>query len=132
MTYVRSNSRSRALAVAATLLVAAVGCQENSESAPTSPREPAAPALGTTAAAVLSFRQVSAGGEHTCGTTTDDRAYCWGDGRRAPVAVSGGLQFLEVNAGPSANCGITIDQRLYCWGNDLTRPRCRAAATSGR
>ena len=119
MTHVRSNSLSRALTLAATLLVAAVGCQESSESPSTSPGEPAAPALGTTAAPVLSFRQVSAGGEHTCGTTTDDRAYCWGDGRPAPVAVSSGLRFLEVNAGVSTNCGITIDQRLYCWGHDL-------------
>jgi len=119
MTHVRSNSLSRALTLAATLLVAAVGCQESSESASTSPGEPAAPALGTTAAPVLSFRQVSAGGEHTCGTTTDDRAYCWGDWRPAPVAVSSGLRFLEVNAGVSTNCGITIDQRLYCWGHDL-------------
>ena len=39
----------------------------------------AGPALGPTA--VLGghlFRQVSAGSNHTCGVTTDDRAYCWG------------------------------------------------------
>jgi alpha-tubulin suppressor-like RCC1 family protein len=52
----------------------------------------------------LPFRQVSAGGVHTCGVTTSDLAYCWGynnffgalgDGtlinRRRPTPVAGAM-----------------------------------------
>jgi alpha-tubulin suppressor-like RCC1 family protein len=71
---------------------------------------------------------VSAGGSHTCGVTTDDRAYCWGsnwagqvgDGtmvrRLAPVAVAGGHQFRQVAVGGSHACGVTTNDRAYCWG----------------
>lgn len=68
----------------------------------------------------LGFRTVSpAGSSHTCGLTTDDRAFCWGsnefgqlgDGtttdRPTPTAVLGGLTFKEVSAGGSHACGLT-------------------------
>jgi alpha-tubulin suppressor-like RCC1 family protein len=90
-----------------------------------------------TAAGALAFRQVSAGFLHTCGVTTDDRAYCWGsnldqvgsggggqlgDGtttnRPRPVPVAGGLRFRQVSAGVSHTCGITTDDRAYCWGSN--------------
>jgi alpha-tubulin suppressor-like RCC1 family protein len=46
--------------------------------------------------AALVFRQVSAGGGHSCGVTTDDQAYCWGsnaygnlgDGTHTPSSVN--------------------------------------------
>ena len=94
--------------LAPALLAAALGCSEDAES-PTGPGS-AAPAL--TATAALSFRQVSACGNHTCAVTTDDRAFCWGDNtwgqlgdgahgfaRLAPVRVLGGLRFRHVSAG---------------------------------
>jgi alpha-tubulin suppressor-like RCC1 family protein len=95
--------------------------------------------LASAAGQTLSFRQISAGDLHTCGVTTDDRAYCWGansdfgfgvdgggqlgDGttvsqRVKPTAVAGGLRFLEVSAGTSHSCGITTDYRAYCWGQN--------------
>jgi alpha-tubulin suppressor-like RCC1 family protein len=76
----------------------------------------------------LRFLQVSAGLDHTCGVTTDNRAYCWGtngsgrlgDGtttdRPSPVAVAGGLKFRGVTAGHRHTCGVTTDDRAYCWG----------------
>ena len=83
-------------------------------------------------AGTLRFLQVSPGVFHTCGVTTDNRAFCWGhngpgrlgDGtttqRLTPVAVVGGLRFLEVTAGSGHSCGVTTDYRAYCWGdNDL-------------
>lgn len=83
-----------------------------------------------TAAGTLSFRQVSAGGHHTCGVTVNDLAYCWGDGRALgagiisyqlrPVAVLGGLRFREVSAGFRHTCGVTTDNRAYCWGPNTT------------
>jgi alpha-tubulin suppressor-like RCC1 family protein len=71
------------------------------------------------------FRQVSAGGYHTCGVTTDNRAYCWGGSgsgqigdsvkggetcaksggafpvfcRKSPALVSGGHNFRQLEAG---------------------------------
>ena len=89
-----------------------------------------APAPGLVAAStILSFRQVSAGGHHTCGVTTDDVAYCWGlndhgqvgDGttaaqRERPVRVAGTLHFRVVSAGEFHTCGLTTDNRAYCWG----------------
>jgi alpha-tubulin suppressor-like RCC1 family protein len=113
--------------LAPALLVALVGCREDAES-PTAPEPP--PALDITPAAALSFRQVSAGGTHSCGVTTDNRAYCWGVGggplgdgtttqRLTPVAVTGGLRFLHVSAGGSHTCGLTTENRAYCWGDNV-------------
>jgi alpha-tubulin suppressor-like RCC1 family protein len=111
------------LAVAAVL---AIGCASDTES-PTGPDVP--PSL-VTASAALVFRQISAGDRHTCGVTTDNRAYCWGsdstgqlgDGgttnRGRPTLVAGGLRFLEVYAGGGHSCGITTTNRAYCWGNN--------------
>jgi alpha-tubulin suppressor-like RCC1 family protein len=75
----------------------------------------------------LQFRQVSGGGSHTCGVTTDDRAYCWGnasfvgngsaqENSSTPTEVAGGLRFRQVSAGVIHNCGVTTDNRAYCWG----------------
>jgi alpha-tubulin suppressor-like RCC1 family protein len=75
----------------------------------------------------LTFRSVSAGADHTCGVTTDNRAYCWGnnDWRQlgtgttfsgTPVLVSNTLSFAKVNAGTGSTCGITTAGATYCWG----------------
>jgi alpha-tubulin suppressor-like RCC1 family protein len=92
------------------------------------------PSLSSAAtAATLSFRQLDAGrGPHSCGVTTEDKAYCWGLGvfgelgdgtytsRLLPVAVAGGLAFRAVSGGNSHTCGVTTDNRAYCWGNNHT------------
>jgi alpha-tubulin suppressor-like RCC1 family protein len=77
---------------------------------------------------VLAFRQVSGGATHTCGVTTDNRAYCWGsnadgalgDGtttdRHSPVRVLGERLFRLVDAGTSHSCGVSYpDRKAYCW-----------------
>lgn len=65
------------------------------------------------------FREVTVGNYHSCGVTTDNRAYCWGgdqwgqigDGsssstcgfslpcRKVPALVAGGYRFRQVDAG---------------------------------
>jgi len=72
-----SPSRGLVPILALSLLLAVVGCGEDAES-PTSLQEPTAPALATASPQALSFRQLSAGYRHTCGVTSDNRAYCWG------------------------------------------------------
>lgn len=90
----------------------------------------------------LSFRSVIAGGgliddaqgeqvdeTHTCGLTTANLAYCWGQnsngelgigtftgGVPRPSAVHGGLHFGQVIAGYYHSCGVTTTKLAYCWG----------------
>jgi len=105
----------------AALVLAALCCQGRTES-PTDPSSDAtepAPALAAAATGPLSFTQVSPGPLHTCGVTSDGRAYCWGAGYAlgdgtfnpslTPVAVIGGLRFRVVSAGANYSCGLTTD-----------------------
>jgi alpha-tubulin suppressor-like RCC1 family protein len=123
-----AGGRGRQFApVLALALVVALGCRDDTES-PTGP-EPG-PALATGSAQALTFRQVSAGDFHSCGVTSDNRAFCWGqnhagqlgdgstDNDATPVAVAGELRFLQVSAGVSYTCGVTTDNRAYCWGQN--------------
>jgi alpha-tubulin suppressor-like RCC1 family protein len=76
----------------------------------------------------LVFRQVFAGGWHTCGLTAEKRVWCWGrndfgqlgDGARgiglSPLAVAGGHAFTQLSAGLIHTCGVTTAGVAYCWG----------------
>jgi alpha-tubulin suppressor-like RCC1 family protein len=116
--------------LASILMVLVLGCGEETES----PAAPAAePAVAAAVVSGLSFVQVSAGYNHTCGVTADSLAYCWGsnffgqvgDGtqtdRLTPVRVAGFLRFRGVSAGTDFTCGITISYKAYCWGSNSHR-----------
>lgn len=118
------------LCLAGALLVG-VSCRGNDVAGPTQPGAPvdASPELVIGAAQALLFRQISPStdGNHTCGVTLNDRAYCWGIGylgdgpssqKLRPVAVAGGLRFRQVSSGYSYTCGVTQTNRAYCWGNN--------------
>jgi alpha-tubulin suppressor-like RCC1 family protein len=79
----------------------------------------------------LAFDRISAGMRHSCGVTTDARAFCWGVGtegqigdgrlvdRYVPRAVAGSLSFGRVSAGgTNHSCGETLSDKIYCWGSN--------------
>jgi alpha-tubulin suppressor-like RCC1 family protein/predicted small lipoprotein YifL len=78
----------------------------------------------------LSFNTIAGGDYGTCGITTSQLAYCWGENahgevgdgstilRPTPVPVSGGLSFRSIAVGREHACGVTTDSLAYCWGNN--------------
>ena len=107
---------------------ALLGCHEDAQS-PTELIE-TTPSQSVALAAALSFYQVDGGDTHSCGITTDNRAYCWGDnwagqlgdgtttGRLTPRPVLGGLRFRNISAGWATTCAVTTDFKAYCWGRN--------------
>jgi alpha-tubulin suppressor-like RCC1 family protein len=97
----------------------------------------------------VTYRQLTAGGGHTCAVSTANVAYCWGQadwGQTGnggifyqPTAVSGGLAFRQVSAGQYHTCGTTTGNKAYCWGygyygalgNGTTTNRFAPRAVSG-
>lgn len=78
----------------------------------------------------LSYHQISAGYDHTCGVTTDSFLFCWGynrdgqvgDGstswiRLKPQLIASTRRFREVDAGRDYSCAVTTGERAFCWGN---------------
>ncbi len=107
------------------LLGLTLACRDDEQS-PTAPD--ASPTVAATASPLV-FTQLSAGDwAHTCGVTTDNRLYCWGDNSQAavgdgtmtdrlvPVPIGGALRFRQVSAGFDATCAVTTDNHAYCWG----------------
>ncbi len=82
---------------------------------------------------MLTFSKITAGREHTCGTTAPDGVtYCWGadrfgergDGDQgyaglAPSAVQGPLALVGISSGPYHVCGTTAAGDAYCWGHNF-------------
>ena len=85
----------------------------------------------------LTFTQLSAGADHTCGVTTNGTGYCWGlstnvgqlgNGTLAnalvPVEVGPGLGivFSMIDTGEGGfghfTCGVATDRQAWCWGNN--------------
>ncbi|MFQ5702731.1 MAG: hypothetical protein ACE5HT_01780 [Gemmatimonadales bacterium] len=79
----------------------------------------------------ISASKFSASGRaHTCGVTTADLVYCWGDNTsgqlgdgtntasNAPVAVAGGLTFDTPSTNNETTCAGTLAGGAYCWGNN--------------
>ena len=85
----------------------------------------------------LRFSRISAGWRHSCGITTDGKAYCWGDGtngttgdasgawvegmvwsgsRNVPVPVRSDHRFTSITSGAMHSCALTTAGEAFCWG----------------
>src|SRR5918995_4218276 len=108
------------------LVATLAGCGEEAQS----PAAPEPALLATSSTTALTFRQMSAGHNHTCAVTLENLAYCWGfnavgqlgDGttsdRFLPVRVAGALQFSHVSVGMEHSCGVTLQNVAFCWGRN--------------
>ena len=70
---------------------------------------------GTIVVREVAFASATAGGDHTCGITTDDALFCWGAGYLGtPVRVER-EGFTQVRAGGGRTCGLDAGGRVQCW-----------------
>ncbi len=82
----------------------------------------------------IEFTQVSAGVSHTCTTTANQRASCWGNnfsGQLATGGTSNGLapqgytsyltDVKTISAGNAHSCAITNAGKVFCWGDNSKR-----------
>ncbi len=79
-------------------------------------------------ACVPAFVSLSAGESHTCGVTSDHRAYCWGDNasgqlgdgtntdRTVPTPVKNLTDVAGITAGQDFTCAWTTTGAAWCWG----------------
>jgi alpha-tubulin suppressor-like RCC1 family protein len=82
----------------------------------------------------LTFASITAGGSHTCGMTTTNVSYCWGNDyegevgdaspggyyRTSPTAVAGPTAFTRVFAGEAHSCGLDASGSTWCWGSSYS------------
>jgi len=76
----------------------------------------------------IKFKQISAGGYHSCGVLVNGSALCWGNGgygrlgyggisnQNIPVYVNGSYVFTSVSAGYFHSCGVLTNGSGMCWG----------------
>jgi hypothetical protein len=66
------------------------------------------------------FVTVSASGNRTCGVTTSDRGFCWGQNLpRYPLRTPGFEFWRDLRPGWAHTCGFAKDDDgLYCWGEN--------------
>ena len=78
---------------------------------PSQPVGPLQPATTTR------LEAVSAGTDHTCVITANDRVQCWGSNGSGEADPPDGT-FKAVSAGSNYTCAITTNDQAKCWGNN--------------
>ncbi len=80
------------------------------------------------------FKQISVGGNHSCGLSDTNKVYCWGangkgqignkpktpgnDYIQRPILVSIGANVTQISAGDFHTCALTSAGDIWCWGNN--------------
>ena len=75
------------------------------------------------------FSQVAAGGNHTCGLSTNGRIWCWGDNSAGQAGGTGGAvsiprvlpgtrTYRQVSTGYMHTCAIDEEDVAWCWGSN--------------
>ena len=93
--------------------------------------------LRATANGVRGFMQVSSGGSHSCGVSSDNKAYCWGtdsNGQMGNGDITGyqptpgavdtsgvlsGKTVIKVVTGNNHACALSSEGLAYCWGRGV-------------
>jgi hypothetical protein len=70
---------------------------------------------GTITVRNVGFGSVTAGGNHTCGVTTDGALFCWGAGYLGTPVQVVREGFTQVQAGGDRTCALATDGRPHCW-----------------
>lgn len=87
----------------------------------------------TPVAGSVTWRDVAAGVEHSCGIATDGRPLCWGSdaygelgnrtryvvglpGAETPVPVVFPFEVVDIAAGLYTSCLVDVGGTAYCWG----------------
>lgn len=82
-----------------------------------------------TKATVPNARTYACAGTHSCATTSDGKAYCWGNGgygklgngteafRETPTLVAGISDVAEIGVDNERTCARTTSGDVYCWGD---------------
>lgn len=112
------NVAALVLMATVVLLLLAACSPEGQDAAPAQPSE-------------RTWVQVSTGGAHTCGVTSEGALYCWGNNKDGqlgddtlnstsqPVGVATlSYDVVEVAAGSSHTCARLKSGELYCWGSN--------------
>ena len=69
----------------------------------------------TVAAFTTTYKDVSAGGRHSCGLSTSGTITCWGNDDDGQVNAPSG-SFKAVSVGEEHSCGLSTSGTITCWG----------------
>jgi alpha-tubulin suppressor-like RCC1 family protein len=88
--------------------------------------------LASGSVGLISWDQVSGGGQHTCALTALGRGYCWGTSNndvlgidpsstnwRIPNPILLTEPLSSILAGNEHTCALTVTGRAYCWGFNI-------------
>lgn len=96
-----------------------------------STRRQPVPVAGGLTFLTSSWTSLEAGQHHTCGVTTSNQVYCWGDnwhnqvgvgGTRGsvltPTLVPGVPASQQIATGGDHSCAVTLSGEAWCWGDN--------------
>ena len=64
------------------------------------------------------YRDIAAGGEHTCALRHTGEIICWGDNRHGQTEAPAGVH-TALTAGRWHTCALTVDSDAVCWGDGI-------------